>query len=146
MICRVPWSSLLFDNQCKGLWKQKGLVEYMLSAPLTFHIQSGLRLVGLTFDFQLDHDPKHTSRLCNDCLTKKEWYSAASDDLASTITWPQPNWDVFGMSWSAEWSKSSQQVLSICGNSFKTVGKAFQVKLVERMPRVWNTVIKAKGG
>jgi hypothetical protein len=29
-----------------------------------------------------------------------------------------------------------KQVLSICGNSFKTVGKAFQVKLVERMPRV----------
>jgi hypothetical protein len=24
-------------------------------------------------------------------------------------------------------------VLSICGNSFKTVGKAFQVKLVERI-------------
>ena len=37
-------------------------------------------------------------------------------------------------------------MLSICGNSFKTVGKAFQVKLVERMPRVCKTVIKAKGG
>jgi hypothetical protein len=35
---------------------------------------------------------------------------------------------------------------SACGNSFKTVGKAFQVKLVERMPRVCKTVIKAKGG
>jgi hypothetical protein len=31
-------------------------------------------------------------------------------------------------------------------NSFKTVGKAFQVKLVERMPRVCKAVIKAKGG
>jgi hypothetical protein len=37
-------------------------------------------------------------------------------------------------------------VLSICGNPFKTVGKAFQVKLVERMPRVCKAVIKAKGG
>jgi hypothetical protein len=36
-------------------------------------------------------------------------------------------------------------VLSICGNSFKTVGKAFQVKLVKRMPRVCKAV-KAKGG
>ena len=34
-------------------------------------------------------------------------------------------------------------MLSICENSFKTVGKAFQVKLVERMPKA---VIKAKGG
>jgi hypothetical protein len=37
-------------------------------------------------------------------------------------------------------------VLSICGHSFKTVGKAFQVNLVERMPRVCKAVIKAKGG
>jgi hypothetical protein len=37
-------------------------------------------------------------------------------------------------------------VLSICGNSFKSVGKAFQVKLVERMPRVCKAVIKGKGG
>ena len=33
-----------------------------------------------------------------------------------------------------------------CGNSFKNVGKAFQVKLVERMPRVCKAVIKAKVG
>jgi hypothetical protein len=37
-------------------------------------------------------------------------------------------------------------VLSICGNSFKTVGKAFPMKLLERMPRVCEAVIKAKGG
>jgi hypothetical protein len=37
-------------------------------------------------------------------------------------------------------------VLSICGNSFKTVGKAFQVKLVERMSNVCKAVIKAKSG
>jgi hypothetical protein len=48
------------------------------------------------------------------------------------------------MSWTAELRKSSQQVLRICGNSIKTVGKAFQVKLVEEMPRVCKAVIKAK--
>jgi hypothetical protein len=37
-------------------------------------------------------------------------------------------------------------VLGICGNSFKTVGTAFQVKLVERMPRVCKAAIKAKSG
>jgi hypothetical protein len=37
-------------------------------------------------------------------------------------------------------------VVSIWGNNFRTVGKAFQVKLVERMPRVFKAVIKAKGG
>jgi hypothetical protein len=34
----------------------------------------------------------------------------------------------------------------ICGNSFKTVGKANQVKLVEIMPSVCLAVNKAKGG
>ena len=37
-------------------------------------------------------------------------------------------------------------MLSICGDSFKTVGKAFQVKLVERMPRECKAINKAKGG
>ena len=37
-------------------------------------------------------------------------------------------------------------MLSICGNSFKTVGKTFQVKLVERMLRVCKAVITAMGG
>jgi hypothetical protein len=50
------------------------------------------------------------------------------------------------MSWTAERNKNRQQVLRICGNSFKTVGKAFHVKLVERMPRVCKAVIKTKGG
>ena len=50
------------------------------------------------------------------------------------------------MRWTTEGMKSSEQVLRICGNSFKTVGKAFFMKLVERMPRVCKAVIKSKGG
>ena len=52
-----------------------------------YAIPSGLRLVGLLFVFQ----QKHTSTLCKRHLTKKERDGAASDDLASTITRPQPN-------------------------------------------------------
>jgi hypothetical protein len=37
-------------------------------------------------------------------------------------------------------------VLNICGNSFKTIGKAFLMNLVERMPKVCKAVFKAKGG
>jgi hypothetical protein len=50
------------------------------------------------------------------------------------------------MSWTAGIRKSSQQLLSICGNPYKNVGKAFLMKLVERMPSVCNAVNKAKGG
>jgi hypothetical protein len=42
--------------------------------------------------------------------------------------------------------KSSQHALRICGNSFKNVGQAFLMKLVERMTRVCKAVVKAKGG
>uniref|UniRef100_A0A674D0M4 Chromodomain helicase DNA binding protein 6 n=1 Tax=Salmo trutta TaxID=8032 RepID=A0A674D0M4_SALTR len=52
-------------------------------------------------------------RLCKGFLTKKE---------SNEVLW-------FGMSWTAELRKSSQQVHSICGNSFKTVGKAFSNSL-----------------
>ena len=81
-------------------------------------------------------------------MIKKE-----SDGVLHQMTWaPQsPYLNPIEMVW-AELDRRvkeqvlSQQVLSICGNSFKTVGKAFQVKLVERMPRVRKAVLKAKGG
>jgi hypothetical protein len=50
------------------------------------------------------------------------------------------------MSWTVEGRKSSQLMLRICGNSFETVEKSFQIKLVERIPSVRKAVIKAKGG
>ena len=37
-----------------------------------YAILSGLRLVGQSFVFQQDNDPKHTSGLCKSYLTKKE--------------------------------------------------------------------------
>jgi hypothetical protein len=63
-----------------------------------YAIPSGLGLVELSFVFQQDNDPKHTSRLCKGYLTKQESDGAASDDLASTITQPHPSLRWFGMS------------------------------------------------
>ena len=65
-------------------------------------IPSGLRLVGPSFIFQQDNDPKHNSRLCKGYLTKKEGVLH-------------------------QWRKTGQRVFSISGNSFKTVRKPFQV-------------------
>ena len=41
---------------------------------------------------------------------------------------------------------SGFRFVGLCGKAFKTAGKALQVKLVERMPRVCKAVIKAKDG
>ena len=46
-----------------------------------YTILSGLRLVGLSFVFQQDNDPKHTSRLCKGYLTK------GSDGMLHQMTW-----------------------------------------------------------
>src|SRR4029434_7612670 len=70
------------------LFKIQGLLnQHGYHSILQRHaILSCLRLVGPAFVFQQDNDPKHTSRICNGYLTKKESDgSAASDDLASTI-------------------------------------------------------------
>ncbi|KAL6474907.1 hypothetical protein MHYP_G00159470 [Metynnis hypsauchen] len=52
-------------------------------------IPSGLRLVGRSFIFQQDNDPKHTSRLCKGYLTKKE-----SDGVLWQMTWPPQSPDL----------------------------------------------------
>ncbi|CAJ0966938.1 unnamed protein product [Ranitomeya imitator] len=52
-------------------------------------IPSGLRLVGPSFIFQQDNDPKHTSRLCKGYLTKKE-----SDGVLRQMTWPPQSPDL----------------------------------------------------
>ena len=76
----------------------------------------------------------------------------ASDGVLHQMTWPpqppdlNPNWDGSGWVGPQSEGKAAQQVLSICGNSFKTVRKASLMKLFERMPRVCKAVIKAKGG
>ena len=96
-------------------------------ATTAYAIPFGLRLVGLSFIFQQDNNSKHPSRLCKDYLNRKE-----SDGVLHQMTWPplSPDLNPIEMVWmsrTAEWRKSSQQMLSICGNSFKSVGKAFQV-------------------
>ena len=105
-----------------------------------YAIPSDLRLVALSFVFQRDNDP-HTSSLCKGYLTNKE-----SDGVLHQMTWPpqSPDLNPIEMAWGE--LDRRKHVLSICGNAFKTVGKVFQVKLVERMPSLCKAVIKATGG
>ena len=88
---------------------------------------------------------RYTSRLYKGYLTKKE-----SDGVLHQMTWSPQSPDLNPIELDRRVKEKQQvlsiQVLSICGNSFKTVGKPFEVKLVERMPRACKAVIKAKGG
>ena len=80
-------------------------------------MSSGLCLVGPSFIFQQDNDPKHTSRLRKGCLTTKEscgrWSGLQSPDLNPI----KMIWDEMDRRVKAE----GEQVLSISGNSLQTV-------------------------
>jgi hypothetical protein len=71
-----------------------------------------------------------------------------SDGVLHQMTWPpqSPDLNPIEMVWDEMDRRVKEKDPTTCGNSFKTTGKAFQVKLVERMPRVCKAVIKAKGG
>ena len=113
-------------------------------------ILSGLHLVGPSFIFQQDNEPKHTSRLCKGCLTKKE-----SDGALSQMTWPPQSpdlnpiemvWDEMDRRVKAKVSTSIQHLWEFLQDYWKTISGDDLMKLIERIPRVCKAEIKAKGG
>ena len=95
-------------------------------------IPSGLRLVGLSFVFQQDNDPKCTSRLYKGYLTKE------SDGVLHQITWPpqSPDLNPIEMVWDQLDRRVKEKQPSAQNMWELLVGKAFLVKLFERMTRV----------
>jgi hypothetical protein len=80
----MMWGCFAGDNlndlfRIQGTLKQHG---YHSILPC-YAIPSGFCLVGLSFVFQQVNDPKHTSRLCEDYLSKKK-----SDGVLHQMTWP----------------------------------------------------------
>ena len=113
-------------------------------------IPSGLRLVGPSFIFQQDNDPKHTSRLCKGYLTKKE-----SDGVLRQMTWPpqSPDLNPIEMDWGeldrrvkAKGPTSAKHLWELLQDYWKTISGDYLLKLIKRMPRVCKAVIRAKGG
>ncbi|CDR00438.1 unnamed protein product [Oncorhynchus mykiss] len=89
---------------------------------------------------------QHTSRLCKGYLTKKE-----SDGVLHQMTWPPQSpdlnpiemvWDELDRRVKEKQPTNAQHMWELLQDCWKT----FQVKLVERIPRVCKSVIKAKGG
>ncbi|XP_073531794.1 mRNA-capping enzyme isoform X3 [Phyllobates terribilis] len=101
-------------------------------------IPSGLRLVGPSFIFQQDNDPKYTSRLCKGYLT---WPPQSPYLNPIEMVWCELDRRV-----KAKGPTSAKHLWELLQDCWKTISGDYLLKLIKKMPRVCKAVIKAKGG
>ena len=86
----MVWGCFASDTVSDLFRIQGTLNRYGYHSILQRHtIISGLSLVGLSLVFQQDNDPTHLQSVYG-LFDQEGGWSTASDDLASTITQPQP--------------------------------------------------------
>ena len=111
-------------------------------------IPSGLRLVGPSFIFQQDNDPKHTSRLCKAIWPRRRV-------MGCCARWPglpqSPDLNPIEMVWGeldrrvkAKGPTSAKHLWELLQDCWKTISGDYLFKLIKRMPRVCEAVIKSK--
>lgn len=112
-------------------------------------IPSGLKVIGPSFYFQQDNDPKHTSKLCQDYLIKK----VKENKLRLLDHPPQsPDCNPIEFLWDEVDRKVRQKRPTNVKNLWfaiqdvwENISEDYLNKLIARMPRVCAAVIKAKG-
>ena len=139
----MVWGWFAVDTVC-DLFRIQGTLNHYgyLSILQRYAIPSGLILVGLSFVFQQDSDPKHTSRLSKGYLTKKE-----SDGVMHQMTMPPQSpdlnpiemvWDELDRRVKKKQPTSVQHMWELLQNFFKSIPGDYLRKLAERMTNVWS--------
>ena len=113
-------------------------------------IPSGLCLVGQGFILQQDNDPKHTSRLCQNYLRRKE-----QDGRLQIMEWPAQSpdlnpielvWDELDRRVKSKQPTSETHLGELLQQRWEELSEQYLISIAERMPRVCSDVISAKGG
>ena len=102
---RLVWTKKHKQYVCDSFRIQCTLNQHGYHSILQrYAIPSGLRSVGLSFVFQQDNDPKHTTRLCKGYLTK------GSDGVLHQMTWPPQSPDLNPIEMgSEEWDRRMKE-------------------------------------
>lgn len=112
-------------------------------------VPSGIRLMGQGFVYQQDNDPKHTSNLCKNYLTKKE-----EEGRLRNMNWPpqSPDLNPIEHLWDILDKKIDKSNVTSQDTLWEQIQAAWQgipldtlKKLVMSMPDRMKAVIKAKG-
>lgn len=112
-----------------------------------FAIPGGLNLIGPGFVFQQDNDPKHSSKLCQNFLRKKkdvkimQWPSQSPDLSPIELVWDELDRRVKNQS-----PTSSEHLWQLLQSEWKKLDEQYFMKLISRMPRICEKVIKERGG
>ena len=113
-------------------------------------IPSGLRIVVQGFILQQDNNPKHTSRLCQTYLRRKE-----QDCRLQIMEWPAqaPDlnlielvWDELDRRGKAKQPTSATHLWQLLQQCWEELSEQYLISIAERMPRVSSAVVCAKGG
>lgn len=113
-------------------------------------LPSGRRLIGRGFVFQEDNDPKHSSKLCRGFLEEKE-----KRRVLNYMVWPPQSPDLNPIE--LLWDELDRKVRTKCPTSQKNLWEILQKawteitpqvldKLICRMPRLCEMVIRKNGG
>lgn len=139
-------------NSVGDLIKIEGILkkEHYLSILRDHVIPSGRRLIGQNFIFMHNNDPKHTARVCKDYLQHLE----QSDEL-KIIHWPPQSPDLNPIE--KIWDESDWKIREVCPKSQNDLWNKLQnawnqivpetiEKLIKRMPKLVEKIIKKRGG
>lgn len=113
-------------------------------------IPSGIGLIGYGFTYQHDNDPKHTAKLCKNYLQSKE-----DEGVLEVMEWPPQSpdinpiellWDELDRQAKLLHSTSEKLLFDNLKIAWDNLGVETLRKLVNRMPRICEAIIKAGGG
>ncbi|CAK9814356.1 Transposable element Tc1 transposase [Anthophora quadrimaculata] len=113
-------------------------------------IPSGHRVIGNNFTFMHDNDPKHTSAICRNYLLQLQENSQVkimeSPPQSPDLNPIEKLWDQIDRQVRKRCPKSEKHLWEILESEWNLTDTEIMKKLIARMPRLVNAVIKARGG
>jgi len=130
----------------EGILKKEGYLR-ILKENVT---SCGTRLIHPKFIFQHDNDPKHTAKLCKNYLDDVE-----RSNVLKVMAWPSQSpdlnpiellWDKLDREVRKQSPTSATNLWDILQQEWQKISNDYLSLLIDRMPRICNAIIKAKGG